>query len=158
FGRIVARPRLLKKTTSVQRRRPADGRHRLLDPNRALVANPKSLRRRSPSPNDQAAVSVSPRDTDRHRDPRATQGRYRPRTARSTARGRNNPAGRLNVSRVLRDRARPPPPTGQPWPPQGYGPEPTAAPPPPLASYADRMRADDLVPARKVPPSRGWRF
>ena len=58
--------------------------------------------------------------------------------------------------------APPPPrpggPTGQPWPPQGYGSEATAAPPPPPASYADRIRADDLVPARKVPPSRGWRL
>ena len=33
-----------------------------------------------------------------------------------------------------------------------------AAPPPPPASYADRIRADDLVPARKVTPSRGWRL
>jgi MinD-like ATPase involved in chromosome partitioning or flagellar assembly len=46
--------------------------------------------------------------------------------------------------------------TGQPWPPQGYASD--AAPPPPTASYADRIRADDLVPARRVPPSRGWRL
>ncbi|HTI76991.1 MAG TPA: MinD/ParA family protein [Mycobacterium sp.] len=54
----------------------------------------------------------------------------------------------------------PPPPAappGQPFPPQGYAPEPSAPPPPP-ASYADRIRADDLVPTRKVPPSRGWRL
>jgi MinD-like ATPase involved in chromosome partitioning or flagellar assembly len=45
---------------------------------------------------------------------------------------------------------RPPAPAGQGQPP--------AAPPPPPESYADRIRADDLVPARQVPPSRGWRF
>jgi MinD-like ATPase involved in chromosome partitioning or flagellar assembly len=46
--------------------------------------------------------------------------------------------------------------TGQSWPSQGYAPD--AAPPPPPASYADRIRADDLVPARRVPPRRGWRL
>ncbi|OBG12537.1 hypothetical protein A5765_14360 [Mycolicibacterium celeriflavum] len=45
------------------------------------------------------------------------------------------------------------------WPGAGYGPEgrPVAA-PPPTGSYAERIRADELVPPRKVPPSRGWRF
>ncbi|BBY44966.1 MinD/ParA family ATP-binding protein [Mycolicibacterium celeriflavum] len=45
------------------------------------------------------------------------------------------------------------------WPGAGYGPEgrPAAA-PPPTGSYAERIRADELVPPRKVPPSRGWRF
>ena len=47
------------------------------------------------------------------------------------------------------------PPT-QPWKGPLYPPE--AAPAPPPASYADRIRADDLVPSRKVPPSRGWRY
>jgi MinD-like ATPase involved in chromosome partitioning or flagellar assembly len=46
--------------------------------------------------------------------------------------------------------------TGQSWPPQGYAPD--AAPPPPTTSYADRIRADDLVPARKVAPTGGWRL
>ncbi len=46
--------------------------------------------------------------------------------------------------------------TGQAWPPHSYAPD--AAPPSPTASYADRIRADDLVPARRVPPSRGWRL
>jgi MinD-like ATPase involved in chromosome partitioning or flagellar assembly len=58
--------------------------------------------------------------------------------------------------------AQPPPAsgvrTGQQWQPQGYGPESAATPPPPPESYADRIRADELVPARKVPPGRGWRF
>jgi MinD-like ATPase involved in chromosome partitioning or flagellar assembly len=52
----------------------------------------------------------------------------------------------------------PAPPTGQQFAPQGYGPEPSSAPPPPPASYADRIRADDLVPARRIPPGRGWRL
>jgi MinD-like ATPase involved in chromosome partitioning or flagellar assembly len=61
----------------------------------------------------------------------------------------------------------PPPPTAgpptQPWKAPGYGPEaasspPPPPPPPPPVSYADRIRADDLVPSRKVPPSRGWRY
>ncbi|MBP1818393.1 MinD/ParA family protein [Mycobacterium sp. OAE908] len=51
----------------------------------------------------------------------------------------------------------PGPPT-QPWKAPLYPPEGASAPPPPPASYADRIRADDLVPSRKVPPSRGWRL
>lgn len=31
------------------------------------------------------------------------------------------------------------------------------APPPPPGSYADRIRADQLVPERRIPPSSGWR-
>ena len=50
----------------------------------------------------------------------------------------------------------PGPPT-QPWKAPLYPPEAASAPPPP-ASYADRIRADDLVPPRKVPPARGWRL
>ncbi len=51
-----------------------------------------------------------------------------------------------------------PPPgtrTGQGWAPTGYGPEAGA---PSTGSYADRIRADDLVPARRLPPGRGWRL
>jgi MinD-like ATPase involved in chromosome partitioning or flagellar assembly len=48
------------------------------------------------------------------------------------------------------------PPT-QPWP-VLYGPEGATAPPPPTESYADRIRVDDLVPPRRVPPARGWRY
>jgi MinD-like ATPase involved in chromosome partitioning or flagellar assembly len=51
----------------------------------------------------------------------------------------------------------PGPPT-QPWKAPLYPPEAASAPPPPPASYADRIRADDLVPTRKVPPARGWRL
>jgi len=58
--------------------------------------------------------------------------------------------------------APPPPPsdarTGQPWEQQGYGGEATTPPPPPASSYADRIRADDLVPTRTTPPGRGWRL
>jgi MinD-like ATPase involved in chromosome partitioning or flagellar assembly len=32
------------------------------------------------------------------------------------------------------------------------------APPQPTGSYADRIRRDDLVPAKRVAPSRGWRL
>ena len=56
---------------------------------------------------------------------------------------------------------RPPPPQPgpptQPWKGPLYPPE-APPPPPPTESYADRIRADDLVPARKVPPGRGWRL
>ncbi len=48
--------------------------------------------------------------------------------------------------------------TGPAWQPSGYGPDADAAPPPSPGSYADRIRADDLVPTRTVPPSRGWRL
>jgi MinD-like ATPase involved in chromosome partitioning or flagellar assembly len=50
----------------------------------------------------------------------------------------------------------PGPPT-QPWKAPLYPPE-AAGPPPPPSSYADRIRADELVPSRKVPPARGWRL
>jgi MinD-like ATPase involved in chromosome partitioning or flagellar assembly len=50
------------------------------------------------------------------------------------------------------------PPPGQPWPGSGYGPDDRGTATPPGGSYADRIRADDLVPTRRVPPSRGWRL
>ena len=37
--------------------------------------------------------------------------------------------------------------TGPAWQPSGYGPDADAAPPPSPGSYADRIRADDLVPS-----------
>lgn len=51
----------------------------------------------------------------------------------------------------------PPPPHrgGAPWPGQFQG-YPGA--PPQAGSYAERIRADDLVPARKTSPGRGWRL
>jgi MinD-like ATPase involved in chromosome partitioning or flagellar assembly len=49
------------------------------------------------------------------------------------------------------------PPT-QPWPAAGFGSDGRFAPPPPTASYADRIRVDDLMPARRVPRARGWRY
>ncbi len=51
----------------------------------------------------------------------------------------------------------PPQPTTQPWTPGGYAPDNRMA-QPPSGSYADRIRADDLVPSRRVPPGRGWRL
>ncbi|GLP78675.1 MinD/ParA family ATP-binding protein [Mycobacterium antarcticum] len=54
-----------------------------------------------------------------------------------------------------------PPPPGAPqygqWPGQPYGPDPRVPPPPPTGSYADRIRADDLVPSRRIVPAKGWR-
>ncbi|BBW99557.1 ATPase [Mycolicibacterium moriokaense] len=46
------------------------------------------------------------------------------------------------------------PPPGQPWGPGGYGPDNPMAP----ASYAERIRPDELVRPRRVPPGRGWRL
>lgn len=55
----------------------------------------------------------------------------------------------------------PPPPPGQPqygtWQGQPYGPDPRLAPAAPTGSYADRIRADDLVPPRRPVPAAGWR-
>jgi MinD-like ATPase involved in chromosome partitioning or flagellar assembly len=54
-----------------------------------------------------------------------------------------------------------PPNTGQlpygTWSGTSYGPDPRMAPPAPTGSYADRIRADELVPSRRVPPTTGWR-
>lgn len=63
----------------------------------------------------------------------------------------------------------PPPPPGQPrvhnpgpptapWPAPNFGADTRVLPPPPTGSYADRIRADDLVPVRQPPPTRGWRL
>ena len=50
----------------------------------------------------------------------------------------------------------PEPPT-QPWTPGGYAPGYQMG-QPPSGSYAERIRADELVPSRRVPPGRGWRL
>ncbi|HKP42844.1 MinD/ParA family protein [Mycobacterium sp.] len=47
---------------------------------------------------------------------------------------------------------------GRPWPAHGYGQDGGAPRPAPTGSYADRIRADDLVPLRRTPPARGWRL
>jgi MinD-like ATPase involved in chromosome partitioning or flagellar assembly len=47
--------------------------------------------------------------------------------------------------------------TGQPSPGPDREPD-TGAPPAPPASYAERIRVDELMPLRRVPPSRGWRL
>ncbi|MGV0714566.1 MinD/ParA family protein [Mycolicibacterium sp. XJ662] len=57
-----------------------------------------------------------------------------------------------------RPSAPPPPPGGPQWPAGGYPPDAPPAQSPPGGSYADRIRADELVPARRVPPGRGWRL
>jgi len=49
-----------------------------------------------------------------------------------------------------------PPPYGG-WSPGPQAPDNRTAPAPPTGSYADRIRADDLVPSRRIPPSTGWR-
>lgn len=55
-----------------------------------------------------------------------------------------------------------PPPGNQPWPQAGGfggGPgQPPHVPPGPPQSYADRIRASDLVPPKRQPPSGGWRL
>lgn len=56
------------------------------------------------------------------------------------------------------------PPPGQPWPTEGgFAPDPAAGMPPgapsaPPASYADRIRVNDLVPPKRQPPGSGWRL
>lgn len=51
----------------------------------------------------------------------------------------------------------PGPPTA-PWPAPNFGPDTRVMPPSPTGSYADRIRADDLVPTKQPPPTRGWRL
>jgi MinD-like ATPase involved in chromosome partitioning or flagellar assembly len=40
---------------------------------------------------------------------------------------------------------------------QSYGQDSRVVPPPPTGSFADRIRADDLVPSRRILPAKGWR-
>jgi MinD-like ATPase involved in chromosome partitioning or flagellar assembly len=49
-----------------------------------------------------------------------------------------------------------PPPLGT-WQAQSQGHDPRPAPAPQPGSYADRIRADELVPSRRIIPGRGWR-
>ncbi len=89
----------------------------------------------------------------------ATQGR----PARDSSRRRSAP-----TTSGFRSPPPPRPPYGPPnqghppspqWQGQGqpYGPDARVAGPPPTGSYADRIRADDLVPSKRTPPARGWR-
>lgn len=50
-----------------------------------------------------------------------------------------------------------PEPSTQPWTPGGYAPNHQTG-QPPSGSYAERIRADELVPLRRVAPGRGWRL
>ncbi|MUL82866.1 MULTISPECIES: MinD/ParA family protein [unclassified Mycolicibacterium] len=55
------------------------------------------------------------------------------------------------------------PPPGRPWPSDGGfapnpGPMAPGAPPLPTGSYADRIRVNDLVPPKRLPPGTGWRL
>ena len=56
----------------------------------------------------------------------------------------------------------PPQQPGQPmpgqWPSPGPGGQARPAPPAPTGSFAERIRPDELIPQRRVPPTRGWRF
>ncbi|MGO4444712.1 MinD/ParA family protein [Mycobacterium sp. 2YAF39] len=47
-------------------------------------------------------------------------------------------------------------PPAQPWFPGGYGPDNRMAQPP--GSYAERIRPEELVRPRRIPPGRGWRL
>ena len=49
---------------------------------------------------------------------------------------------------------------GSPWPAEGFAPRPGVQTVPPAApsSYADRIRVEDLVPAKRRPPTGGWRL
>ncbi len=49
-------------------------------------------------------------------------------------------------------------PQGPSWPGPGFGADPRTEQHVPTGSYADRIRADELVPARRTPPGRGWRL
>ena len=51
--------------------------------------------------------------------------------------------------------ARPDRPSTAPGRDSRYGPDSRVAPPQPTGSYADRIRADDLVPSRRIVPARG---
>jgi len=51
-----------------------------------------------------------------------------------------------------------PEPSTQPWTPGGYAPPGYQMGQPPSGSYAERIRAEELVPSRRVPPGRGWRL
>ncbi|MFG1934868.1 MinD/ParA family protein [Mycobacterium sp. NPDC048908] len=87
----------------------------------------------------------SPRDTGPISVPRPDDGTWTP---------QQPPPG---APRPAAPPPQPGPPT-QPWKAPLYPPDPGTAPPTPPASYADRIRADELVPAKPKPPGRGWRL
>ena len=162
-GPSQPRPRGLRRLRPLARRpsagdderaAPPSGRwRRRPEPEPRAAANPSACAA-VPRPDDRAAVSASP-DTDRHRDPPATRAVAiePPRRVGS----RRLAAAACPATCGTGPSATPVRSTGNREAPL-YGPDAASAPPPPPASYADRIRVDDLVPARRVPPGRGWRL
>lgn len=72
----------------------------------------------------------------------------------------HQPAWQGRQQRPLPPQPVPGPPPGPPqyaaWQTQPFTHDPRLAPPQP-GSYADRIRADELVPSRRIVPARGWR-
>jgi MinD-like ATPase involved in chromosome partitioning or flagellar assembly len=79
----------------------------------------------------------------------------------STAPGRTAPPGWQQEPPRDRERERSPRPAGQDWSSQSSSPNwavaPAAAPPSTGYSYVDSIRTSELVPAKKMPPRKGWR-
>jgi len=97
----------------------------------------------------------SPRDT----GPLPTAGRTDTGRSDNSAWAQQPPRPSPPPQRPLGPPSQGPQQAAQPWSSPGYAPDGRgAAPPSSSSSYADRIRADDLVPTRRNPPSRGWRL